>query len=264
MHISISQTDYQRQFLSTVNNQSKDFFKSKFKNFNVSGELDHSLTNTIFNLINKEIASLIELFPSLCTSYTNYGQERKNQRKLLLSESQSGTLSLLTQSHPFLLDYKFARSLNKVSTEYQILFGKFQSSMAKLLVYMGVYEELYLVNTLSLSYDVNYSLSFDQSIFTFFTRNKSVTFKVLPIFFLVKYLFSASELAYTKRILLEHLLTGDFQSPQVLLTISDMDQIEVFFEFCNMQYLSDFALAKLNKGESIQLPKVLNISQLRL
>ena len=263
MKISISQTSYQKHFLSIINDQSRNFFKNKFQNFNVSGELDHSLTNTVFNLINRELTSLTDLFPSLHNSFTKFEQERRNQRKIFHLESNFDRIHLVPQSMPRFFDYEFTKALKKVSTEYQFQVDKFSSSIAKLLVYMGIYEELYLVNSLVLSFDANYSLSYDQSIYTISTRTNSLTFKVFPIFFLVKFLFSASDLDYSKKIILEKLLSLDFQTPQILLTISDRDQINKFFEFCNMTYLSEFVIEKLCKGEGIQLPKVINISQLR-
>ena len=264
MQLSIHQTDYQKDFLSLVKNQSLDYYKSKILSCNVSGDIDHSLTNTLFNLINKEISSLLESIPALTDAYTSVQLESKNLKKTILSDHSSDRIMSLTESFNMVDHYLFSSTLKKQSTPYKFLYEKFSASIQKLIVTMGVYEELYLINTLAISYDSSFSLSFDKSAFSFSTRSNSLSFKVIPIFFLVKFLLSKTDSIIAIQLILEQLLSYDFQQVQYLVTISDMDQISPFYDFCSMQNLSDFMIAKLAKNDQFQLPRVINPSQLHI
>ena len=59
MDLSLTVTNYQKQFLATISDD-KSYFKIKFQDFNVSANLDHNITNYLFNLINTEIKNLKE------------------------------------------------------------------------------------------------------------------------------------------------------------------------------------------------------------
>lgn len=264
MQLNIRQTEYQKRFLSFVKDQSIQFYKEKFSLFNLSGELDHSLTTAIFNLINKEISSITELSQSLTESYDKFKANSKNLKKGLLDEHSLGGITVFFTNYPK-IDHKiFTSTLKESSEEYRFLYTKFSIIMDRLIIYMGVYEELYLVNTLTLSYNASFSLHFENSVFSFGTRTNKVEFKVIPIFFLVKLLHPKLESESIRTSILEELLNFDFQSVPFLLTISDMDQITSFYDICNMKYLHDFYMEKLFKGLEFQLPRIINLSQLHI
>ena len=264
MELSIRQTNFQKQFLALVSNQSIDFYKPKFNAFNFSSELDHSLTNTIFNLINKEIASVLDIVPVLNDSFGKLQAESKHIKKELLVGSNMTKLSFLEELHPRIADKLYLSGLKNPTIEYNFLNQKFSSSMDKLITFMGVYEELYLINTLALSYGSSYSLSYDNNSFSFGIRTKTISFKVCPIFFVVKYLLPTCKSDYSKKKILEKLIFFNFQSVRYLLTISDMEQIDNFYDICTMKYLTDFVMNKMLQDEQFHLPKIINLSQLHV
>ncbi len=264
MQLNIRQTDYQKKFLSLVKDQSIQFYEERFSEFNLSSKLDHSLTTTIFNLINKEISSIIELTPTLTESYNKFQAESKNLKIKILTEQSSRGITVLSDSYPRFDHIIFSSILKESSEEYRFLFTKFSTIMERLIICMAVYEELYLVNTLAMSYDASYSLSFENSVFTFETRTNKLEFKVIPIFFLVKVLLPELESDFIQRNILEKLLLFDFQSVPFLLTISDMDQIIFFYDVCTMKYLHGFYMQKLLKGQQFQLPRIINLSEVHL
>jgi hypothetical protein len=262
MHLTFSTTDYQKSFFSFVNPNSHDFIKSKFKIFSVTGEIDHSITTSIFNTISNDLTILIDLLPSLLDSHIKFSRDKIQQKKLLLSQSRIGRSSVL-RSHPLLVDFRFTNAISSSKNEYNFLSSKVTTLFQKLISYMGVYEELYLINTLFLSLDSSYSLEYANSVFSLSNKKNSITFKVFPIFFLTKWLFPKID-DFANTFLLERLLDYDYYSSQFLLTISDLDQISSFFDSCNMNFLSKFVLSRLEKNLSVQLPKIVNISQLPL
>jgi hypothetical protein len=205
---------------------------------------------------------LIDLLPQFLDSYTKFSRDKIQQKKLLLSQSRTGRSSVIL-SHPLLVDFRFNNAISSSKNEYNFLSSKVMTLFQKLISYMGVYEELYLINTLSLSLDSSYSLEYSNLVFSLTNKKNSITFKVFPIFFLTKLLFPKID-DFAKTFLLEKLLDYDYYSSQFLLTISDLDQISSFFDSCNMNFLSKFVLSRLEKNLSVQLPKIVNIFQLPL
>ena len=267
MHLSLQRTDFQNHFLSHVNDDSRSFFKNKFDMFNVSAELNHSVTTTIFNLINKEIATLKDLIPSLLQSLDQFGLETKNQLKLLISPSHRSFKDSVIDSQHFIFDPSFDFSLKKHRSKSDFLSNKFSASMLRLYSFMGVYEELYLINTLFLSYGPTHTLTFKDHVFTFSTHANSVTFTIFPIFFFVKFLFPALSDKYAIRLILEKFLSFDRFNPSYLVSIADLEQISAFYSVCNMDYLSQFRITKLSSQENFatpSLPTILTISQIHV
>ena len=110
MQLSIHETVFQKLFLQLITDQSKDYYKERFGNFNLTGTLDHSVTTSIFNLINTELASLKEIFISLNQHQANLQEGIKNQKKKILLKPKKSSISQIFDKS-FLIEYKFHISL---------------------------------------------------------------------------------------------------------------------------------------------------------
>lgn len=257
----ISETYFQKSFLAYVHSQSRPFYKANFKDFNTNSNLDHSVTNTLFNLLNKEITVIKEMVPTLDQVYQTLQLETKNQKKKLLSKDNANILARLSDS-PFIIEYKFHSSLKNYENELKFIISKFTISLNRLYVFAGLYEELYLLNAMYLHVNGDAILSYKNNIFSLTKNSTTLTFQVFPIFFFSKYLLNDQFTNYFIRTVLEYVLKNNFLSSNYLLTIADDEQIKNFNAYCTMTYLSEFAFRKVLNGESIRIPSIHNLSKL--
>lgn len=264
MQLSLSQTTLQKKFLEIINTESRSFYKTRFSSFNICGELDHSFTTTIFNLINKEIASIKDILVVLEQSFTRLQAEKRQQKKNFIATGQSSKFTLVLSSQPFLREYHFNLKIKKQANDYQFLYDKFTASINKLLAFIGVYEELYIIYTLSISFGPAYNLVFESGMFSLYTKANTVSFKVIPLFFLIKYLLSGINSTFQISLILEKLLSNDFSQVKYLVTISDIDQIKIFNKYCNSDYLTKVSKYTSNFNFQFNVPKIINCSQLHV
>lgn len=263
MQLSIHETAFQKMFLQLINNQSKGYYKERFDNFNLTGTLDHSVTTNIFNLINTELASLKEIFPSLTKHKLNVQEEIRNLKKKIILKPKKSSISQIFDIS-YLIEYKFHSSLKSFETESNFLFSKFYASIHRLYSFTGIYEELYLLNSLVLSITGNATISYKNNNFTLLKGSTNISFQIFPIFFIIKFLLLDQYSDFKIQIVLKYLLEKISHSDEYLLTISDEEQIKKFFDYCNMKYLSEYVLTNVENNIPILLPKIITINQLSM
>lgn len=267
MQLFIDQTEIHKAFFAHIRDQTRLFYKNKIQLFNSSGDLDHSLTNNIFNMITTEINTLKDLFPSIIRVYNDLQEGIINQKKFIVSERYEQSKNYLMRkmnSNPLIFDKYFNKRIKKLQNDYDYLLNKFTIMMDKLKACMGLYEELYLVNLFSLSFGPNYSLNYKDSNYIIANSHSKISFKIIPIFFFMKFVLQQNNDRFINKLILEKILETNFTRSNFLLTISDQEQIDSFQTFCNMNYLSEFLLNKIYKGESYQLPKIINFNNLKI
>lgn len=136
--------------------------------------------------------------------------------------------------------------------------------MDRLFTFIGLYEELYLINILSLSYPDTVSLTSADDHFIITNGSTTSSFQIIPLFFVVKFLLSADNPDFSNKVVLEYVLSHLKLSSPLQLTISDIDQINTFYEFCSVHYLSNYVLTQLKMSDCITVFNITNISKLHI
>lgn len=262
MKLALSETINQKRFLEAASDDTKAFYKIKFRDFNISASLSHDITKILFNLINKEIIILKSQLYPLEESYYKLSKLRKDKRKELLLAEKSRLLNRL-YNNPLLLKYYVERTYQDQKNEFKFLMSKFNTSMNLITLYSSLYEEFYIINSLHVSAS-DWFLTYCDESFKLTKGSTHIEFQTGPVFFIIKKLLDNNISNFNKKMVLEYILTNNLHPVPYLLTISDDKVIDEFYSYCTMSNLSDYTINKLDSNESILLPKILNISQLPL
>ena len=260
MQLSLSTTQFQQSFLQLTNNQSEPLFKAQLQNFNRTGQVDHSLTTTLFNLISQEIHIITDVIATITTLNTTLLSEMKTKRKLFLTESSQHCSFLL--SSPLLVELKFTTDLRHTQHEFNFFLSKFKRSMDRIFLFSGVYEELYIISAYASSLPSSYTLSYSDSLFAITHGTSSYQFSIYPIFLITKFLLKDSVSDIKGNLIMEYLMDHIQSSSPYLLTISEEEHITLFKNLYTMKYLSSHALGKVTSSKSIRVPKLINFLHL--
>ena len=164
---------------------------------------------------------------------------------------------------PLVVEYKFYTGSKSTRHEFEFLENKFKSAMDRLFILAGLYEELYIVNALSMSSSAS-SLSFKVAAFRFTKDQKQLSFRIFPLFFVVKFILAKQTSKYASRLVMLNLVRRlEFESI-VYLTIADTDDIKAFLEYYSLNYLSEYAISELKDFQTLKHPKILNLQLLHL